>query len=771
MALELRAGGRLPPVYRTRGYYISAGITGLLGLAIGFLPLFSEPGYESALAAGLLLPGLAGVTTALESSRHAIEPSEALSRGCFAGVLYGLAFFVTTLLHALFSGFCDPGFGVLMFALGPLPGAALGGGIGGLLGPLAARIARRRLRTLAAVMLGLAAPLAGIVLSLWRFYASPMVFAFDPFFGYFAGPLYDTIIEPLGELAIYRVGTAATLFALLVFSLHVERAESGRLRVRWLGRPGLAALGAVAAAGSLAHCVFGSELGHYSTRASIERALGKALSSERCDVVFSHTLLERDVRLLGRECDAHIRQIERYFRVQGPARVTVFLFSSPEEKERLMGAANTYIAKPWRNEVYLQPAGYPHPVLGHELAHVVTGAFGSGPFRVAGPGGGWIPDPGRIEGFAVAASPHEDDELTSEQWARAMLDLKLLPPLNKVFRLSFLGQNSSTAYTVAGAFVSYVGERFGPDALKRWYAGADLASVTGGKTLADLERDWRASLLAVNVTAAVKSAAKTRFDRPAVFGRRCPHVVDELFRDAGRHLGQNDPQGAEQRLNSVLARDDSHFGARLALGHCSAKRGDLESANQRFESVATDGRYTVLQRAQAVEARGDLALWAGQLEPALAAYDLVSAAAVDEDQLRALEVKRLAARPEAREAVVSLLVGEPRLGRDMTEAAAKLAEWSAREPSVTVPLFLLGKNLFNSGRWSSARDYLDRALGGDLLSPRIRRETLRVRLMVACAEQDRAAAVAAYERWEREPGSTDAQRLSMRRFAERCGVP
>ena len=76
----------------------------------------------------------------------------------------------------------------------------------------------------------------------------------------------------------------------------------------------------------------------------------------------------------------------------------VFLFASDAEKGAYMGASHTYIAKPWRGEVYVQAAGFPHPTLGHELAHVVSGSFGVGPFHVAGPLGGIIPDPGRIEG-------------------------------------------------------------------------------------------------------------------------------------------------------------------------------------------------------------------------------------------------------------------------------------------------------------------------------------------------------------------------------------
>ena len=71
--------------------------------------------------------------------------------------------------------------------------------------------------------------------------------------------------------------------------------------------------------------------------------------------------------------------------------MTAFFFRDAADKKRLMGAGDTYIAKPWRREVYLQVAAYPHPVLGHELAHVIAGAFGQGPFHVAGPLGGLWP--------------------------------------------------------------------------------------------------------------------------------------------------------------------------------------------------------------------------------------------------------------------------------------------------------------------------------------------------------------------------------------------
>src|SRR5262249_46807334 len=151
-----------------------------------------------------------------------------------------------------------------------------------------------------------------------RFYTSPMVFAFDPFFGYFAGPLYDTVFDPIWALSSYRLGSALTLLALAVGAVHLELREDGRLRPVWRSRAGVVLLGVLAGAGSIAITAYGAELGHYSTTSSIKRALGRTASSARCDVFHPPEVLARDAELVARDCDAHLASVERYLGVRGP---------------------------------------------------------------------------------------------------------------------------------------------------------------------------------------------------------------------------------------------------------------------------------------------------------------------------------------------------------------------------------------------------------------------------------------------------------------------
>ena len=77
------------------------------------------------------------------------------------------------------------------------------------------------------MLLALAGPLGGIAVSVARFYGSPMIFAYDPFFGYFSGTLYDTVVDVRPELWTYRGGSLATLVGARARGRRLD-ARSGR---------------------------------------------------------------------------------------------------------------------------------------------------------------------------------------------------------------------------------------------------------------------------------------------------------------------------------------------------------------------------------------------------------------------------------------------------------------------------------------------------------------------------------------------------------------
>ena len=437
-----------------------------------------------------------------------------------------------------------------------------------------------------------------------------------------------------------------------------------------------------------------------------------------------------------------------------------------------MGARHVYVAKPWRDEIYLQPSGFPHPVLGHELAHVVAGVFAPGPFRVAGRWGGFLPDPGRIEGIAVAASPSQSDQLSSRQWAAAMHRLELLPALDDIFDLGFFGSNSSMAYTVAGAFIEWLREEHGTEALKAWYAGAPLKESTGS-SLRELEQAFVGTLAEIELTEAELGVARARFDRPAVLARRCAHQVDSALSESHALVARGDP-AVPQRLQQVLAMDPTALRAELQLGTYYQLEGQLEAAVATFQKLAQNERAGTPLRATALERAGDAAWLQGRLPQADAQYAAAQALIVDDDRLRSLDVKRNAVTSrdeQQREAVRTLFFGrETRRSQPHPVLTGEaLGRW-AQATEASLADYLLGKQYLALAEWKLAGQAFNRALAGKLELHRVRHEALRGLLVAGCALGARDTVHATWGKLSREPKLSSARKAALANFARRCGV-
>jgi hypothetical protein len=715
--------------------YAAGVVVAVLG-SIGFVPLFGGLGYENALASGLCVPTAAAVATALDVSEFpAASPLEGVGRGVQSGFFLSSAAITTALLHGMRVGLCDLAGGLLLFALTAGFGALLGGVFGAVVGELARGSARRRLLCALGAPLG---PLSGVVISIARFYGSPMVFAFDPFFGFFSGSLYDTVVDVRPELWTYRAGSLATLSGVALVASALTRNEDG-----WITWPSTRdnsqplwrlGLGTAALATSVAFAAAGPILGHWQTASTIAKALGGRAAGPRCDIVFPDSLAAERVTLLVRDCEQETATVEDNLHTRQDGRLVVYFFRDSAEKRRLMGAADTSMAKPWRHEVYVQLSGYPHPVLGHELAHVIAGSFARGPFRVGGSALGWWPNPGLIEGVAVSASP-DDDELSGAEWARGMLDLGILPSMRGVFSVAFLGDNAAKSYTVAGAFVTWITERWGSAVVHDWYAGASLERLAGA-SWAELDSDFRDTLRKLEMPAGASAYARARFERPGMWMRRCPHVVDALDRRGDSCRNDRRFASARGEYQAALARDALDWHARLETAKIDLLYGDPSQGRAELEGLAEDEGVPQPVRDRADEALGDEDLARGRNDQALERFGALAKRVLDEDVARTIEVKAIAAADSnARPAVLSMLVGEPGRGVDPWLAGLELGEWTASSQDA-LPRYLVGRNLALHDEYAQAAMWLDRAIAAGGPTLRIAREALRQRAVCACVLQD-----------------------------------
>ncbi len=343
-----------------------------------------------------------------------------------------------------------------------------------------------------------------------------------------------------------------------------------------------------------------------------------------------------------------------------------------------------------------------------------------------------------------------------------MLDLGTLPPVRSLFSIDFLGENAAKSYTIAGAFVSFVLDQRGAALVRSWYGGASIEALTG-ETWSALDAEIRGFLSGLTMPPDASAYAKARFERPSVWQRRCPHVVDAYDRDADQCLEDQRYVRAARLYDGALALDPSDWHARVQRARVDTWFGDAARGRADLQAIAADADAPRTWRDRADDTLADDDLATGESARAAARYRALEARTLDEDFARTLEVKARSseAPPErlARAALVDLLVGEPGMPLEPWLGGLSLGVW-AENSHDPVAEYLAGKNLARYGLYDRAASWLDRALSNPTpVAPSIARELLRQRAIGACALGDARAMDDVIQRlssagspFERSPG-------------------
>ncbi len=745
------------------------GAASALALA-GFSPLTGVPGPESALVLGLVLPPFVSAAAAARVARTRALVREGAPPSSVAGVLgeslaVALAAWalpaVLLAVDALRVRWCAPAEGLSFLVLGPGAGVLLAALVGTVVGAL---VSGPR----AAVAVAFGVPVLSALGTASLLYTTPAIFAYGHFFGYFPGTLYDPEVAVEAAYLTFRALSAAQalgLASLCLGGLDATTLRFDRRRAR-AGLPMLA-VSALGFAAALAGEFRGEDLGHRSTAASITERLGHVAHGRACDVVVPRGLPRSQVNSLVEDCDLRVAQVERALGLgQGP-RITAFFFRSEDEKRALMGAGRTYIAKPWRSEVYLQLSGWPHPVLHHEIVHAVAARIARGPFRIAGRWGGWLPSAGIIEGLAVALAWDAGDGLTPHQWARAMRDLDLAPSIAETEGLGFLLQPASRAYITNGSFVRWVLETRGPSAVRALYRSGDFRAGLG-VDVAQAERAWRAWLDEVPLPPEAMELAAARFERPAIFSQVCPHQVASLRAQLAAELASGDEARAIRTCAEVLDIDPRDPSARVSRAIALARGGRLDEALRglaELEGPPSAGGPVVRAARMGI---GD-ALWAsGRRADAAAQYRAVLQGPLRDEDARQIEVRLLAVEDGAvgAAALRELLAPSPSRPHDAATAMHAATQISAVRVDGLGP-YLEARQLVQRERFDLAAPRLDAALARGLPTPRLAREARRLEGLLACASARAGRCEEVWTEIRDEAGSTEAERVEARDWLDR----
>lgn len=689
----------------------------LLSLLCGASPLTRMVGVDSAWILG-------GVLTPIVAFEAACQAHARFRRGfgfsqTFKHIqLCSLRMFLLTCLvfavYALFNTDCLTRITWftqwVYFLMGPWMGLILAATLGSVLGLVGFKLNRPKVFASIAGCV----PLFAILLSLYIFWASPGIFSYGQFYGFFPGTIYDRTVKVNTAYLLFRISTLAWIW--LLFTVGANLAQT-----RW--RLSTFASG-ISASLLLIFCYV-----HYpvwkivASSRIIAQTLGQKIAGTYCTTHSPHELSSEHAQLLTQDCDFRVVQISRRLGVRPRRGITAYFFRSPEEKETLMGAAGTYIAKPWRNEVYLQVdalggskavSSWPHPVLAHEIAHVVAAGAARGPFKVSATLHGWLPNPALIEGTAVALAWDATDGLTPHGWALALSQMKRIPPLQAAMGTRFVLFAGPQAYVWFGSFTKYLLDTYGAKKLRIAYRNGTLDVY--GKPLAQLQRQWLTYLqssytkdrkLATDDKDWIAAWAAARFARQSIFSERCSRALEE-FKVQLSNLPPSDLKRREQvckKISKISSHDPSvdmlWFSLRLS-------QGDIQSAKTYLTKLQRELPAVRVDRMQ--EALADTSWRLGRVAEASAGYEQLLKRVAPPDIVRRLQLKHLATRAEPDEQILwrSILApseNDPLSPVEVMHTAARLN--TLRTDGLG--FYLAGKQLFNEGRYASSLDALTQA--------------------------------------------------------------
>lgn len=718
--------------WQLKSFRLALACSALTGIILCFVPLFGVLGPESALVLGVVLPPFAATVgarrTALARAQGGATAGQLFADAIGMAWLLCLAPIVILAANAARVKTCAPMDGAAFLALGPVAGTTLAAVVGTAVGAFVRRDAL-------ANGLAIAPPLLAIAVAIHDFYTSPSIFAFGHFFGYFPGTFYDrrvVIPEAWLTLRAFSAVIGAALWAGVYTWIDPDTLRPSLPRARQHPITGLLTL-----AGGVCAALAASEaqaLGFRTSSDWIAEKIGAVVEGDRCRIVVPRELDAERARRLALDCDFRVSQLERTLGVKQPGVITAYLFRNRTEKRKLMGAERVYIAKPWRQEVYLQLGGWPHPVLKHELAHIVAAQVGRGPFRIAGKVGGWIPEPTLIEGTAVALDFPVKDGLTPHQWAAAAIEAGVAPDLKQLLGPSFFGHNQGLAYTLAGSFLRHVLDTRGSAALRKLYGEHDIPEVLGADW-AQLQQEWHQALKAIPMGAEDAARAQARFERPGVFSQVCPHEVERLRREISGALAANDAQRTIQTCRDVLDIDPNDTGVRATLVGALARDGQPKEAHAELAKLEGDPPASRPMRAHARSALADAAWLRGDFAEARRLIEGLQKEPQGEGAKRGLEVKALAldVGEPVRRWVGELLIARP--GRTLDSRIAMHAIQKVREArNDGLADYLEARQLYGALRYDLALPLMQRALEKGLPTRRLRAEAWRQRGVAAFAQ-------------------------------------
>ncbi|USN50493.1 MAG: hypothetical protein H6731_09560 [Myxococcales bacterium] len=169
---------------------------------------------------------------------------------------------------------------------------------------------------------------------------------------------------------------------------------------------------------------------------------------------------EQQAREILNEALLYQNRIRKFLPPKLSKPITIWLYPNDQAKFTYTGAAHVHFALPKHRELHISLASIPHPVLGHELAHIYIGEYSQTLLGLPGRLG-IIPNMALTEGLAMYLTPELaiENDLSMFEQAQALHQAGLGINIEELFSLDptrFALSHPHSSYIFAGAFLAFV---------------------------------------------------------------------------------------------------------------------------------------------------------------------------------------------------------------------------------------------------------------------------------------------------------------------------
>ncbi len=118
--------------------------------------------------------------------------------------------------------------------------------------------------------------------------------------------------------------------------------------------------------------------------------------------------------------------------------------------------------------------------------------------------------------------------MTYDEYARALLEMKMMPDLGKMMGpIGFYSKQSRIAYYASGSFCKFLIEKYGIEKFKNVYYGKSFESIYG-KKFDEISSRWKGEVFKIKLSEKLLKYAEIIFKPKGIFGKKCAREVECL---------------------------------------------------------------------------------------------------------------------------------------------------------------------------------------------------------------------------------------------------